>query len=123
MSGLTMQWRGVWDSATPYKPGDTVFYGGNSYTSILSGTSKQPDTNPTYWDIMGIPNMPGPAGPQGPKGDPGPAVRNPQGAMQAFAGVLHAFVVMVDPHEQIWVSYKREGGWSVWEKVTKLPWI
>lgn len=46
------QWRGNYDSATPYAIDDVIGYDGSAYICILGGTNKQPDVNPTYWQLF-----------------------------------------------------------------------
>jgi hypothetical protein len=43
------QFLNSWSSATTYQVGDTVTYGGYTYTAILSGTNQNPSTASSYW--------------------------------------------------------------------------
>ena len=43
------QFLNSWSSATTYQIGDTVTYGGYTYTAILAGTNQVPSTATTYW--------------------------------------------------------------------------
>ena len=74
-------WRGAWSSATFYAQNDGVQYNGTSYISLqASNANHQPDTSPTFWDVLaqkgamgatGATGATGPAGPQGPQGATG----------------------------------------------------
>lgn len=48
--------RGIaeWDSAESYPIGAKVTYGALEYKSLTANTNKQPDTNPSDWDIWGF---------------------------------------------------------------------
>lgn len=45
--------RGTWSSSTTYSNGDVVIYNGLSYVSIQLGSNQQPDTQTSYWTVMG----------------------------------------------------------------------
>lgn len=67
--------KGEWVSGTIYAAGDFVTYNGSSYFSIQSqNTAHQPDTSPTWWQLVaekgeqgvqGVQGVPGQTGPQG----------------------------------------------------------
>jgi collagen type VII alpha len=72
--GIT--WQGPWNNNTPYAMNDAVQFNGTSYISLQSNnTGREPDANPSYWDLLA---QTGAAGPTGATGAIGPA--GPQGA-------------------------------------------
>jgi hypothetical protein len=46
---------GTWGSGASYVPNMQVVYpaGGNMYTCLVANVNKQPDTNPTFWQLVG----------------------------------------------------------------------
>jgi len=77
--GPPVNFRGNWASATSYAVGDTVFFNGSSYISLVSSnTGNQPDTSPTQWALLAQQGATGQQGPQGLTGAIGPA--GPMGA-------------------------------------------
>lgn len=48
-SGIGLNPKGAWSSATTYAPGDYVTRLGSSYTALLAGTNKAPESNDDYW--------------------------------------------------------------------------
>lgn len=47
-----LDYESSWNSATAYQPGDTVSYGGYTYTANLSNTNKVPSTNTSEWTVF-----------------------------------------------------------------------
>ena len=53
----------AWNSATPYAVGNTVYFVttatgiGHTYVCILSNTNQQPDSQPTYWVPVDVPQL------------------------------------------------------------------
>ena len=47
-----IEWQGVYNAGTAYALNDAVEFDGSSYISIQAGTGNQPDTSPTFWDLM-----------------------------------------------------------------------
>jgi hypothetical protein len=43
---------GTWDGGTAYKALNAVYLNGNSYLAILPSTNKNPETEPTYWQLL-----------------------------------------------------------------------
>jgi hypothetical protein len=68
-----LNWKGMWSNTTAYAVNDGVQFNGTSYISIQAGTGHQPDTNPTFWNVLAQTGAPGPAGPSGPAGPVGAA--------------------------------------------------
>jgi hypothetical protein len=50
-SGVSLDWRGTWSSSANYLIDDAVSYNGSSYIAKTANTNKQPDTNPSDWDL------------------------------------------------------------------------
>lgn len=51
---LMQQGIAEWNSTIEYQSGSSfITYDGNLYKSIQTGTNKQPDTEPTYWEVVG----------------------------------------------------------------------
>ena len=49
------QFGGAWSASNDYQSGDTVSYGGNTYTAVLnngSGSPQNPSTSTTYWKLF-----------------------------------------------------------------------
>lgn len=69
-AGGTVAWQGTWNSGTAYVFNDGVTFSGTSYIALQSGTNKQPDTNPTYWQLVA---QKGDTGATGATGSTGPA--------------------------------------------------
>lgn len=61
---------GTWSSFTTYAIGDIVEYNGSSYAAILAGTNHQPDSSPTYWELLAEMGATGATGPVGATGSP-----------------------------------------------------
>jgi uncharacterized protein (TIGR03437 family) len=84
--GLT--WQGSWSNSATYAQYDAVQYNGSSYISLqASNLNHEPDTSPTFWNIlaeMGTAGASGPAGAAGPAGPTGATgVTGATGAMGA----------------------------------------
>jgi hypothetical protein len=47
---------GAWSSATAYVLGNQVTYNGGYYIALLNNTNKQPNTNPTDWQLISSTN-------------------------------------------------------------------
>jgi hypothetical protein len=48
-----LNWRGAYSTLTSYNNYDVVSYNSASYICIHNGVlNKQPDSNPTYWDVL-----------------------------------------------------------------------
>ena len=67
--GLT--WRGTWSNTTAYAVNDAVPFNGTSYISIQAGVGHQPDTSPTFWNILAHVGAAGTTGTNGVNGAPG----------------------------------------------------
>jgi len=47
------KWKGEWNSATEYVARDAVYYNGNSYIALQTGTNQTPPaTSDSYWQIV-----------------------------------------------------------------------
>lgn len=59
-----INWRGAYGSGTTYSYTDAVSYQGSSYfrKNFQNGTSGNPPTNTTYWDVIAAVGTAGPAG-------------------------------------------------------------
>jgi hypothetical protein len=44
--------KGTWSSAISYSQGATVIYGGSLYEALLDSTNQQPNTSPTFWQLL-----------------------------------------------------------------------
>src|ERR1700685_1450787 len=65
--GLT--WQGTWTGATTYALNDAVQFNGTSYISIqASNLNHEPDTSPTFWNMLAQAGATGPTGPRGATG-------------------------------------------------------
>lgn len=74
-AGGSTNWRGTWASGTSYASNDAIAYNGSSYIATASSTNKQPDTNPSFWNLLaqaGATGATGPTGPTGATGSTGP---------------------------------------------------
>lgn len=48
-----VEWKGEWSSATEYVARDVVYYNGNSYIALQTGTNQTPPaTSDSYWQIV-----------------------------------------------------------------------
>jgi hypothetical protein len=48
-----VEWKGEWNSATEYVARDAVYYNGNSYLALQTGTNQTPPaTSDSYWQIV-----------------------------------------------------------------------
>ena len=48
-----VEWKGEWNSATEYVVRDAVYYNGNSYIALQTGTNQTPPaTSDSYWQIV-----------------------------------------------------------------------
>ena len=48
-----VEWKGEWNSATEYVARDVVYYNGNSYLALQTGTNQTPPaTSDSYWQIV-----------------------------------------------------------------------
>src|SRR5437588_780025 len=47
-----MNWRDIWNSGTAYAVSDGVNFNGSSYISIQASTNHQPDTSPSFWNLL-----------------------------------------------------------------------
>ncbi len=65
-------WRGAWSGATAYAVNDEASYGGSSYIAIVAGTNHEPDTSPSYWNVVAAKGDTGATGPAGSTGATGP---------------------------------------------------
>jgi hypothetical protein len=79
---------GNWSAKTTYSAGDLITLSNKTFLSLVSrNLNKNPDTNPTSWQLLGgvgaqgLQGLQGIAGPAGSKGDAGP-----QG-LQGIAGI------------------------------------
>ncbi len=60
---ITGQWKGPWSSGATYAMGDSVFYSGSSYISLQDvNLNHQPDTSPSWWDLLAEEGADGAAG-------------------------------------------------------------
>jgi len=73
--------KGAYVPATAYAGGDWVTLNGSSYGALLASTGKQPDTNPTYWQLRAQ------------KGEGGTAATIAVGAVTTLAAGAGATVV------------------------------
>jgi hypothetical protein len=67
-------WRGAWSNGTAYSVNDLVSYGGSTWIAIASGTAHQPDSSPTFWQVVASKGDTGPTGATGAAGDDGAGV-------------------------------------------------
>jgi hypothetical protein len=71
-TGPGISFKGAWNGATPYLPGDAVYYvGGASYVALTANTNVLPFTNPSVWSMLASPGATGPTGATGANGAPG----------------------------------------------------
>jgi hypothetical protein len=56
---------GAWSPTFYYDPGNEVTYGGNYYSCLVQNSNQEPDTSPSYWQLVGPVNAP-PSNPTGP---------------------------------------------------------
>lgn len=78
--GPPIKFRGVWNANVSYDTGETVFYSGSSYISLIDANSgNQPDTSPTQWSLLSQVGAKGDRGDKGDTGDLGPV--GPQGLL------------------------------------------
>jgi len=71
--GPPLTFRGEWLIGTAYAVGDTVSYGGSSYSSLLANVGREPDMSPLYWGVLASAGASGPTGATGPQGLQGPS--------------------------------------------------
>jgi hypothetical protein len=76
-AGLSIVWRGAWDSGTTYALNNGVSFNGSSYIAVAPGAGAQPDNSPASWSLLASVGDQGPVGPQGPAGATG--ITGPQG--------------------------------------------
>lgn len=69
--GVSLDWRGAWNSTASYLIDDAVSYNGSSYIAKTANTNKQPDTNPSDWDLWVSKGDQGEQGIQGIQGEQG----------------------------------------------------
>ncbi len=62
-SGGSTNWRGAWSGSNTYAIYDAVSYSGSSYIATAAGTNKEPDTNPSYWQLLAQAGATGATGP------------------------------------------------------------
>jgi hypothetical protein len=89
-SGVSLDWRGTWNSSANYLIDDAVSYNGSSYIAKTANINKQPDTNPTDWDLWvakGETGSQGIQGIQGLKGDKGDKGDTGEQGLQGIQGV------------------------------------
>lgn len=89
-SGVSLDWRGTWNSSANYLIDDAVSYNGSSYIAKTTNTNKQPDTNPSDWDLWvakGEQGVQGIQGEQGLKGDKGDKGDTGEQGLQGIQGV------------------------------------
>lgn len=67
--GTQYPWKGAYSSGTTYAVNDCVQYNGSGYVCIQAGSNKQPDTQPTYWDLLVQKGATGAAGAPGAPGE------------------------------------------------------
>ena len=90
--GSALTWVGTWVPSTSYAANIGVTYNGSSYASLqTSNLNHQPDTSPTWWQLIAQAGTVGPAGPTGPTGPTGPAgPAGTPGAGIAWKGTYNA---------------------------------
>jgi len=74
-----LRWRGAYNGATAYVPGDAVSYNGSSYRNKLASTGNVP-TNTTYWDPVALKGDAGSNGTNGIDGTNGSTIATGSGA-------------------------------------------
>ena len=72
--GLT--WRGAWNSGVAYQGNEAVRWNGSSYICLQANTGRDPQSSPTYWDLLAARGDTGSVGPQGAIGPVGPQGTN-----------------------------------------------
>jgi hypothetical protein len=49
---------GAWSPTFYYDPGNEVTYGGNYYSCLVQNSNEEPDTSPSYWQLVGPVTVP-----------------------------------------------------------------
>jgi hypothetical protein len=71
LSGGNTNWLGTWSSATTYAQYDAIAFNGSSYIALSANTNQEPDTQPTYWQLLAAAGATGRAGATGAAGSTG----------------------------------------------------